>query len=616
MSVENDKLRNRKEIIIGTIVVVFIVYVIQLANLQIFNTEYKEHADSNAFLKRTKYPARGLIYDRKGKLLVYNKPAYDVMVVMREVKSFDTLDFCRATDITPQQLRNLFKKIKKSRGYSPYTPQLLLAQLSSEEYAILQEKLYKFPGFFIQDRTLRGYTHLCAAHAIGSVGEVSQRDIDKDEYYSRGDYAGKNGVEKYYEKTLRGEKGYEILLRDVHGRLKGKYQNGKLDKKSVPGQNIQLSIDVGLQEYGEMLMKNKIGSVVAIEPQTGEILALVSSPGFDPSSLVGRQRGDNFNKLNKDPMKPLLDRPMMARYPPGSTFKVLNSLILQQENIISPATRFPCHRGFSCGRLHVGCHSHGSPLDMRHSLQTSCNGYYCWGFKAMIDNRKYGKVQDAFETWKKHVVSFGFGYKTGVDFPNENRGFIPNAKYYDKIYGKRGWRGLTIISLSIGQGEVLVTPLQLANYVSCIANKGYWITPHIVKKIEGSHIPDSLKRKHVATVDPKYFDASIDGMAMAVTGGTARVAQLPGYTVCAKTGTAQNPHGKDHSIFMAFAPRENPKIAIAVVVENAGFGATWAGPIASLMMEKYLTGKIAENRLYLEQRMVDANLMPSSRKPR
>lgn len=616
MSVENDNLKDRKDVIIGSMIIIFIIYVLQLINLQILNPEYKQHADSNAFLKKTKFPARGLIYDRNGKLLVYNKPAYDVMVIMNEVQEFDTLDFCHATNITKDKLEKLIKRMKNERGYSKYTPQVLISQLSIEEFAILQEKLYKLPGFYIQDRTLREYTYPCAAHALGSVGEVSQRDMDNDPYYSRGDYAGKNGVEKYYEKTLRGEKGYEILLRDARGRLKGKYQDGKLDKASVPGKNIELSIDIELQAYGEKLMRNKIGSVVAIEPQTGEILALVSSPNFNPSDLVGRQRGENFKRLNNDPLKPLLDRPLMARYPPGSTFKVVNSLIFQQEGIITPETRYPCHHGFVFGGLTVGCHGHPSPLDMRHSLQTSCNGYYCWGLKAMMDNKKYKNVQDAFETWKKDVVSFGFGYKTGVDFPNENRGFIPNAEFYNKRYGERGWKGLTIISIAIGQGEIIATPIQLANYASAIANQGYWITPHIVRKIEGEQIADSLLEKHVTNVDKKYFAASIDGMEMAVKGGTARVAQMDSITVCAKTGTAQNPHGKDHSIFMAFAPRENPRIAIAVVVENAGFGATWAGPIASLMMEKYLNGKISPGRKALEDRMVNANLIPSTKTPR
>lgn len=603
-------LQDRKSIIGGLMILIAVIFVIQLANLQIFNTSYKENADSNAFLKKIQYPARGLIYDRNGKLLVYNKPAYDVMIVMNEVEPFDTLDFCNAVNIDKQFFKKLIKKLQQDKGYSKYTPQLLLSQLSVEEYAVLQEKLFKFPGFYIQNRTLREYTFPCAAHALGSVGEVSKNDIEKDEYYKSGDYAGKNGVEKHYEKVLRGIKGVEILLRDSRGRIKGKYDNGAHDIDPVSGNNLTLSLDIELQMYGEQLMKGKIGSIVAIEPSTGEILALVSSPSFNPSDLVGRQRSKNFNKLNNDPVKPLLDRPLMARYPPGSTFKVVNSLIFQQEGIITPSTRYPCHMGFTAGGLHVGCHKHAAPLDLRGSLQHSCNAYYCQALRAMIDNKKYGSSEKGFTVWKDAVVSFGFGYTLGVDFPNENRGYIPNAEVYNKIYGRNSWRALTIISIAIGQGEVLSTPIQTANLAAAIANRGYWYPPHIVKKIKGGSIDTMYKKKRITNVEPRHFEASIDGMRMAVLAGTARVANIDSIEVCAKTGTAQNPHGKDHSIFMAFAPKDNPKIAIAVFVENAGFGATWGGPIARLMMEKYLKGSINPSIKYLEERMFNSNLMP------
>lgn len=607
----NDNYKDRSRVIAGMIIFVFAIFVIQLLTLQIFNTTYKENADSNAFLKRIQYPARGFIYDRNGKLLVYNKPAYDVMVVMKEVEEFDTLDFCQSVNITKDEFLRLVKKAKNNRGYSPYTPQLLLSQLSVEEYAVLQEKLFKYPGFYIQNRTLREYTFPCAAHALGSVGEVSRSDIEKDEYYEQGDYAGKNGVEKYYEQDLRGEKGVEILLRDARGRIKGKYENGALDKASVSGRNLTLSLDIDLQMYGEQLMKDKVGSVVAIEPSTGEILALISSPNFNPSDLVGRQRSKNFEQLNNDPLKPLLDRPLMARYPPGSTFKVVNSLVFQQEGIITPNTHYPCHGGFTMGGLHVGCHNHRSPLNMRESLQHSCNAYYCYGLKNMIDNPKYGSVEKAFERWKDMIVSFGFGYKLGVDFPNENRGYIPNAGVYNKVYGKGGWRALTIISIAIGQGEVISTPMQTANLAAIVANRGYFYTPHIVKDIKGKKLDKLYTDKRFTEVDKKYFEATVDGMEMAVIDGTCRIAQFDSVRICAKTGTAQNPHGKDHSIFMAFAPREKPKIAIAVFVENGGFGATWAAPIASLMMEKYLKGDINPNRKYLEERMINTSLLPN-----
>jgi len=606
----NDDLQGRKTVIGGMIIFVFIIFVFQLINLQILNTSYKENADSNAFLKRIQYPARGLIYDRTGKLLVYNKPAYDVMVVIKEVEPFDTTDFCNTVNIDKSLFIRLIKKIKADKGYSPYTPQLLLSQLSVEEFAVLQEKLFKFPGFYIQNRTLREYTYPCAAHALGSIGEVSQNDIDKDNYYTQGDYAGKSGVEKFYENNLRGDKGVEILLRDARGRIKGKYEKGALDKSPVSGKNLTLSLDIDLQMYGEQLMQGKIGSIVAIEPSTGEILALVSSPTYNPSDLVGRQRSKNFTRLNTDPYKPLLDRPLMARYPPGSTFKVVNSLIFQQEGIITPETKFPCHCGFTAGRLHVGCHCHASPLDMRESLQHSCNGYYCQGLRSMLDNDKYGTTEKAFNVWKKDIVSFGFGYKLGVDFPNENRGYIPNADVYNKIYGHGGWHALTIISIAIGQGEVISTPMQTANLAAIVANRGYYYPPHIVKNIKGTKLDPKYTQKKFTAVDPKYFEATVDGMEMAVLGGTATIAKIDSIRVCGKTGTAQNPHGKDHSIFMAFAPRDKPRIAIAVFVENAGFGATWAGPIASLMMEKYLKGHISPNRKYLEDRMSNANLMP------
>lgn len=607
----NDVLQGRRRVITGIIILVVVAFVAQLLHIQIFSDKYKKNADSNAFLKKTIYPARGLLYDRNGKLLVYNQPAYDVMVVKKEVQPFDTMEFCNAIRIDKYTFLRLVQKMKNGVGYSPYTPQMLIAQLSIEDFAVLQEKLYKFPGFYIQTRTLREYTYPCAAHALGTIGEVSQNDIDKDAYYAQGDYAGKTGVEKFYEKILRGEKGFEILLRDAHGKIKGKYENGKQDTNPISGKNLTLSLDIDLQMYGEQLMQGKVGSIVAIEPSTGEILALVSSPSFLPTDLVGRKRGENFERLNRDPLKPLLNRPLMARYPPGSTFKVVNSLIFQQEGIITPATTFPCHHGFSAGHLHVGCHGHASPLDMRQSLAQSCNAYYCAGLRAMINNRqKYGSCANAFEIWKRAVVSFGFGYKLGVDFPSENRGYIPNADVYNKIYGKGSWNALTIISIAIGQGEVISTPIQTANLAAAVANRGYWITPHIVKGIQGGQIEPKYRHKHYTSVNPRYFEATIDGMEMAVNSGTARIARIDSIQICGKTGTAQNSHGRDHSIFMGFAPRYQPKIAIAVFVENAGFGATWAGPIASLMIEKYIRGHVSSRRRYLEERMMKTSLLP------
>ncbi|HOI26978.1 MAG TPA: penicillin-binding transpeptidase domain-containing protein [Paludibacteraceae bacterium] len=608
----NDQYQNRRLVIGGFIVLVVIIFVIRLVDLQIMDDSYRDKADSNAFLKKIQFPARGLIKDRNGKLVVFNKPAYDIMVVDKELKKLDTVDFCNTIGITKEVFINRMKEIKHKSGFSRYTPQPFIAQLSAGEYGVLQEKLFRFSGIYIQKRTLREYNYPNAALLLGSIGEVNRKTIEKDEYYIPGDFAGQNGIELTYEKVLRGEKGVEILLRDAHGRIQGSYNNGEYDVQSKAGQNLTLSIDIDLQAYGEKLMQNKIGSIAAIDPSTGEILALISSPTYDPSLLVGRQRTKNFAKLVNDPLKPLFDRPMMACYPPGSTFKTANALIFQQEDIINRSTTYGCSNGYHAGSFTVGCHSHVSPLNLVQSIQHSCNAYYCSGFRAMLDNKKYPKVADAFEVWKNHIVSLGFGYKLGADVPNEKRGYIPNSGVYNKIYGKDRWRSLTIISLAIGQGEVLATPLQLANLSATIANRGFYITPHLVKGIEGGTIDSSFIHKKVTTIQPQYFDPVIEGMDLVMKSGTGWGSRIDSIEVCGKTGTAQNPHGEDHSIFMAFAPKDDPKIAICVVVENSGFGATWAAPIATLMMEKYLKGYIPKRRLWLEERMFNANLLPQN----
>ena len=604
-------LEKRKYVIIGIIFTVVLIYLVRLFSLQVLDNDYKRFADNNAFLKKIQYPSRGLIYDRNGKLMVYNQPAYDVMMIVREVQSFDTLDFCKTVGITRQQFDKRMEDMKNSRlnpGYSSYTPQTFMTQLSAQDYARLQEKLYRFPGFFIQNRMLRQYAYPVAANVLGNIREVSPRDIERDDYYIRGDYTGDLGVERSYEPVLRGEKGVEILLRDAHGRIKGKYEDGMFDVSPVSGKNLKLSIDADLQAYGEELMKNKIGAIVAIEPSTGEILALVSSPTYDPSSLVGRERGKNYARLNRDPYKPLFDRALLAAYPPGSTFKPTQGLIFLQEGIITPNTMYSCMHGFVAGRLKVGCHAHESPLSLLPALRTSCNAYFCYGLRAMIDNRKkYGSPAKAFNLWKDYLVSMGYGYRLGVDLPGESRGFIPNSAYYSKAYGENRWSALTIISVAIGQGEVLATPIQIANLAATIANRGYFYTPHVVKEIQDTVLnPEYTVAKHTR-VDKHYYDYIVEGMRMAVLGGTCRIGAIPGIDVCGKTGTAQNPHGKDHSAFMGFAPMDNPKIAIAVYVENAGFGATFGVPIGSLMMEKYLTGKISPERQYLESRMLESN---------
>ena len=593
----NYELEKRKYVIGGTAVVIIIVYLIRLFTLQLLSEDFKISADSNAFLKRIQYPARGAIADRNGKLLVYNQPAYDVMVIMKEQQGVDTLDLCESLDITREWYERRMEEIKDYRrnpGYSPYTQQLFMSQLSTEEFGRFQEKLFRFPGFYIQKRSIRQYNYPNAAHLLGDVGEVGPKDIEEDSYYRSGDYIGKLGVERSYETMLRGEKGMEILLRDVRGRIKGRYQNGKFDVAPIPGRNLTMSIDIELQALGERLMKGKLGSIVAIEPSTGEVLCMVSSPTYDPRIMTGRQRGKSQKMLANDPHKPLLNRGIMGQYPPGSTFKTSQALTFLQEGIITPASAYPCSHGFHFKGLKVGCHAHGSPLPLVPAIATSCNGYFCWGLYYMFGNRqKYKTVGDAMTRWKDHMVSMGFGYKLGIDLPGEKRGMIPNAPFYDKVYRNR-WSGLTVISISIGQGEVNLTPLQIANLGATIANRGYYIVPHVVKEVQGMPLDTLYTRKHHTMVQPKHYDAVIEGMRQAVLGGTCRAANSSAYEVCGKTGTAQNPHGQDHSVFMGFAPRENPKIAICVYVENGSWGATYGVPIGALMMEQYINGGLSE----------------------
>ncbi|WP_042373551.1 penicillin-binding protein 2 [Bacteroides neonati] len=588
-------LEKRKFVIGGAAIVVILIYVLRLFVLQLLTDDYKKNADSNAFLNKIQYPSRGAIYDRNGKLLVFNQPAYDITIVPKEVVNLDTLDLCRTLNITQAQFLKIISDMKDRRrnpGYSKYTNQLFMAQLSAEESGVFQEKLFKFPGFYIQRRTIRQYTYNAAAHTLGDIAEVSMKDIESDEYYIRGDYIGKLGVEKSYEKQLRGEKGVEILLRDAHGRIQGHYMDGKLDKRPVPGKNLTLSLDIDLQMLGERLMKDKIGSIVAIEPETGEILCMVSSPTFDPHLMIGRQRGKNHLMLQRDFQKPLLNRALMGAYPPGSTFKAAQALTFLEEGIIQENTpAYPCQHGFNYGSLHVGCHAHGSPLPLVPALATSCNSYFCWGLFRMFGDRKYGSPQNAITVWKDHMVSQGFGYRLGVDLPSEGRGLIPNAQFYDKAYRGR-WNGLTVISIAIGQGEILATPLQIANLAATIANRGHFITPHIVKEIENDQLDSLYRFPRKTTISPVHYEEVVKGMRAAVTGGTCRLANIPGIEVCGKTGTAQN-RGHDHSSFMGFAPMNKPKIAVLVYVENGGWGATFGVPYGALIMEQYLNGKLS-----------------------
>lgn len=589
-------LENRRFVIGGVALAIVLVYIIRLFTIQLLSDDFKKNADSNAFLKKIDYPSRGAIYDRNGKLMVYNQPSYDIMVVMNEAKGhIDTLELCNALGISKEYFVKRMDDIKdrsKNPGYSRFTEQLFMTQLSDREFSVFREKMFRFPGFYVQKRSIRQYTYPYAAHVLGDIGEVSVSDIEEDNYYQPGDYIGKLGVEKYYEKELRGEKGVQIMLRDAHGRIQGSYHNGKFDRRPVAGRDLTLSIDVKLQALGERMLQGKIGSIVAIEPATGEVLAMVSSPTYDPRNLVGRQRSKAHAALSRNVWKPLLNRSIMGQYPPGSTFKTTQALTYQTEGIITPNTMFPCHHGFSYRGLHVGCHGHASPLNLIEAISTSCNGYFCWGLYYMLGNRrKYGNVQKAMDRWRDYMVSMGFGYKLGIDLPGEKRGLIPNASFYDRAYHK-SWNGLTVISIAIGQGEVNLTPLQIANLGATIANRGYFYTPHVVRKVQGLPLDTAFTHRHRTMASVRAYSAVVAGMRSSALKGTCKaLGHLP-FTVCGKTGTAQN-RGQDHSVFMGFSPMDNPKIAIAVYVENGGFGADFAVPIAGVLFEQYMTGKLS-----------------------
>jgi len=603
---------DKKYIISGIIILVFIVIVVKLFYIQVVDSSYKFSANNNVLRYITQYPARGLIYDRKGNMLVANQVVYDLLMIKNQVKTFDTLEFASMLGLTVEEVREAFIQMQRQKGYSPRKAVVFLKQISDSSYARLQEVLYKYDGFEVQPRTVRTYPRPIAGHLLGYIGEVDEAVIKKQPYYQQGDYIGVSGIERSYESELRGVKGINIYMVDVHNRIKGPYENGKYDSLSKIGKSLTATIDGDLQEYGERLMANKIGSIVAIEPKTGEVLAMVSSPTYDPKLLVGRDRANNFKLLQSDSLKPIFNRSIMALYPPGSTFKVVNALIGLEEGVVTPETRYACYGGYTVGRG-VGCHHHASPLNLEQSIAASCNTYYCHVFRNIVDNRKYGSIELGFDNWKRQVESFGYGNTLGIDLPHERKGIVPSVNYYNKYFRKGGWNSLTIVSLSIGQGELSVTPLQMANLVSTIANRGYYYTPHIVKSIEGeTRLDPRFYEKHTTSVDSTWFKYIIEGMDLAVNcgpggGGTARIAAIPDIRICGKTGTSQNPHGADHSVFFAFAPKDDPKIAIAVYVENAGFGATWAAPIASLMIEKYLRDSIT--RPDLEQYILQANLL-------
>ncbi len=612
----------KRNIIIVVFILVAVVLLLKILSLQVFSDYYKIAATNNAFHREVQYPARGLIYDRNGKELVVNRTVYDVMVIPREVKDVDTLEICRTLKIEKEILVSFLEEMeKKKKGQISYQQMPFLRQVPVETYALFQEKSYKFPGFYAQARTNRSYVRNISGNLLGYVNEVDKSIIDKNPYYQQGDYVGRTGIEEAYEEVLRGKKGVSIFVRDVHNRIKQPFNDGKNDSIAVAGKNIVCTIDADLQEYAEQLMINKIGGIVAIEPSTGEILAMVSSPGFSPELMTGQDKGKNYAQLSVDRFNPMFNRALMSPYPPGSTFKIFTALAGLQEGVVYPETRYGCSMGYKVGRG-VGCHAHPSPLNLPQSIMMSCNAYYCHVYRNIVDNPKCGNIEKGLERWLEYADAFGLGRKLGTDIVGEKSGTLPSVERYNKNYGKRRWNSLTTISLAIGQGEVGLTPLQLANLCATVANRGYYIIPHVIKKIEGADtIPSVFNEKHYALVDQKNYGPVTEGMYFAVNsptgmGATAAWVKIPGIDMCGKTGTAQNPQGEDNSIFFCFAPRENPQIALAVYIENAGSGSRYAAPLASLIVEKYLLGEISEGRKWMESNVLSVDLREQYQKRR
>lgn len=618
MSVYNQ---SRSRVIQLIFLTLFVIIVGQLIHLQLFSSEYKIMAANNAIYRKVVYPDRGIIYDRKSKAIIENVVMYDLMVTPRETRGSDTAALCNILGIDSAEYhKRIITAIIKNGSYKPSA---FAALLTPETYALLNENMYKFPGFVLQERPVRKYPFNSAGNVLGYLGEVDSNFLKrhKEEGYLQGDYAGMTGLERSYEKVLMGERGVARYIRDNRNRIQGSYEKGIFDTASVPGRNLYTSLDIELQQLAEKLLGNKIGSAVAIDPKTGGILAMATSPSYNPNLLTGSERRSNFGKLILDTARPLLNRAIKGQYPPGSTFKPLGALVALDEGLITPAYGYPCRGGyFACGRG-VKCeHSDaGHASNLRNAIAHSCNAYFCDVFRKAIDNRAFPNAQAGYLKWKYYMNAFGLGEKLNVDLPSEDMGNIPDTSRYNKDFGGFArWNSCNILTLGIGQDRMLTTPLQLANAMCFIANKGWYYTPHFVDSIENQTIADTaflgrFKVKHqVTNISASDFDAVQLGMWDVTTSGTARRAQIPGYNICAKTGTAQNPHGKNHSLFVAFAPMEDPKIAIAVVVENAGYGSTWAAPIASLMMEKYLNDTIAANRLPEVQRLAEADLIPSA----
>lgn len=596
---------NRKIIIISSFLLIGFIYWVRLFYIQVIDKSYTLSANNNVLRYVTQFPSRGLIYDRNGKLLVYNEAVYDLMVIPRHVKDLDTNEICKLLDITKE---GFIARMKKAVAYSPILATAFEKQISKETFGYLEEKLYRFSGFYVQPRTLRKYPLSIGAHLLGYIGEVTPSQIEKNSYYKQGDYIGISGIERAYENELRGIKGMKVRMVDVHNRDVGSFENGRYDTTAIIGADLYTGIDAELQEYGEKLMTNKRGSIVAIDPQTGEILCFLSSPGYDPNLLVGRVRGKNYSLLNQDPLKPLLNRAIMGQYPPGSTFKMANDLVGLQMGVITKASRFSCQ---GPGSSPIRCtHSHVSPLDVYTAIQQSCNPFHWQVFRAILNAPNYPNVKARYDVWRNHLMSMGFGKKLNTDLSFELKGNLPPSEYFDKMYGVGSWNAMTVRSLSIGQGEILTTPLQLVNYAALVANGGFYYPPHVVRATGNEKNKTKYaKLKQISTINPEYIDVVREGMIEVFEGshGTARAYKIDSITMAGKTGTADNPHGKPHSNFIAYAPVKNSKIAICVIVENAGFGSTWAAPIASLMIEKYLNRTV--KRKDLEERMINGNLL-------
>ena len=606
------KLERANKLRIGLLIMAGIL-IAKIFYIQIIDDRYKIDASNNSMVYDIIYPTRGVIYDRNGKIIVGNKVAYDILVTPKEVTEFDTLLLASVLEVEPDFIRSKMAEYRKNRRRIGYQSVIMMKQLSAEKYMKFSEIQYKFPGFRGQVRSIRDYPFNAGGNLLGYVSEVDQAYISRHPgEYRPGDYAGKTGLEAAREADLKGEKGYHIYLRNSHNQIQTRYKDGEMDKEAIPGKDIVTTIDADLQQYGQLLMQNKVGSLVAIEPSTGEILTMVSSPGIDVEMLA--DIGKHYKEIVSAPHKPMFNRAVQAPYPPGSVFKLVNGLIGLEEGVLKPEYTYPCNKGYYFGKHKLGCHAHRSPLDLEDAIMMSCNGYFCYVMRNILENRKYGSQAEALDKWHDYVSSFGFGHKLGSDFPAELGGTIPTSNYYNKIYGKGGWKFTTVISISIGQGEIGVTPLQIANMCATVANRGYYYIPHIVKDSDSLRIDDKFRERQYTMVDTTNFKKVIKGMWKAVnsgfgSGGTASIAAVEGLDICGKTGTAQNPRGADNSVFICFAPMDNPKIAVAAYVENAGFGATWSAPIASLLVEKYLTGQISDKRKPLEERMLNGDLM-------